>query len=59
MRWTHKRLAAKPLERGVDLFLPNSLFLLPASSGVRRFVRGPSRHARRSDRINALSVRTF
>ena len=45
--------------RGVDLFLPNSLFLLSASSGVRRFVRGPSRHARRSDRINALSVRTF
>ena len=41
---------------GVDLFLPNSLFLLPISpsSGVRRFVRGSSRHAgsKRSDRIN-------
>ena len=48
-----------PVGGGVDLFLPNSLFLLSASSGVRRFVRGPSRHARRSDRINALSVRTF
>ena len=43
-------------EAGVDLFLPNSLFLLPISpsSGVRHliFVRGSSRHAGRSDRIN-------
>ena len=39
---------------GVDLFLPNTLFLLPISpsSGIRRFVRGPSRHAGRSDRVN-------
>ena len=43
-----------PRSGGVDLFLPNSLFLLPISpsSGIRRFVRGPSRHAGRSDRIN-------
>ena len=45
---------------GVDLFLLNSLFLLPISpssrNGIRHliFVRGPSRHAgsKRSDRIN-------
>ena len=42
-----------PRSGGVDLFLPNSLFLLPISpsSGIRHliFVRGPSRHAGRSD----------